>query len=218
MSHVRPLSRGELEQFEPYFQVAEQMMGGFVPNSLFTMGHRPEILQAFMMLAGTINGPGTVDPGLKQLVAYVASNAAGCRYCQAHTSTHAAHAGIAADKIEHAFEFESHPGFSDAERAALRLARDSALQPNLVEAGHFDALRKHFDEQADRRAGRGVGAVRLPEPVERHHGDRSRGRAARLRRGPPRRGGLGGRQARLTRASRSGRRRARALCRDCERG
>ena len=70
-------------------------MGGFVPNSLFTMGHRPEILQAFLMLAGTINGPGTVDPGLKQLVAYVASNAAGCRYCQAHTSAHAAHAGVA---------------------------------------------------------------------------------------------------------------------------
>jgi uncharacterized peroxidase-related enzyme len=146
MSHVRPLSRGELEQFEPFFQVAEQMMGGFVPNSLFTMGHRPEILQAFMMLAGTINGPGTVDPGLKQLVAYVASNAAGCRYCQAHTSAHAAHAGTDPEKIEHAFEFETHPGFSDAERAALHLARDSALQPNLVEAGHFVALRKHFDE------------------------------------------------------------------------
>ncbi len=147
MSHVRPLSRGELEQVEPFFQMAEQMMGGFVPTSLFTMGHRPEILQAFMMLAGTINGPGTVDPGLKQLVAYVASNAAGCRYCQAHTSTHAAHAGIDPSKIEHAFEFESHPGFSDAERAALRLARDSALQPNLVEAGHFEALRRHFDEK-----------------------------------------------------------------------
>jgi uncharacterized peroxidase-related enzyme len=147
MSHVRPLSRGELEQFEPYFQVAEQTMGGFVPTSLFTMGHRPEILQAFMMLAGTINGPGTDDLGLKQLVAYVASNAAGCRYCQAHTSTHAAHAGIDPDKIEHAFEFETHPGFSDAERAALRLARDAALQPNLVEAGHFEALRRHFDEK-----------------------------------------------------------------------
>jgi uncharacterized peroxidase-related enzyme len=135
-----------LAQFEPFFQLAEQMMGGFVPNSLFTMGHRPEILQAFMMLAGTINGAGTVDPGLKQLVAYVASNAAGCRYCQAHTSAHAAHAGVAVEKIEHAFEFETHPIFSDVERAALRLARDAALQPNLVEAAHFEALGRHFDE------------------------------------------------------------------------
>jgi len=146
MPHVRPLARESLAQFEPYFQLAEQMMGGFVPNSLFTMGHRPEILQAFMMLAGVINGPGTIDPGLKQLVAYVASTAAGCRYCQAHTTTHAAHAGVDVEKIEHAFEFETHPGFSDRERAALRLARDAALLPNLVTAEHFEALRRHFDE------------------------------------------------------------------------
>ena len=146
MPHVRPLARETLDQFEPFFQVAEQMMGGFIPNSLFTMGHRPEILQAFMVLAGTINGPGTVDPGLKQLVAYVASNAAGCRYCQAHTSAHASHAGVQVEKIEHAFEFETHPVFSAAERAALRLARDSALVPNLAEAEHFEALRRHFDE------------------------------------------------------------------------
>lgn len=146
MTHVRPLARENLPQFEPFFQAAEQMMGGFVPNSLFTLGHRPEILQAFLLLAGTINGEGRVDTGLKQLVAYVASNAAGCRYCQAHTSAHAAHVGVALDKIEHAFEFETHPVFSDAERAALRLARDSALTPNLVEPEHFDAMRRHFDD------------------------------------------------------------------------
>jgi len=63
-----------------------------------------------------------------------------------HTSTHACHAGVGAEKIEHAFEFETRAVFSDAERAALRLARDSALVPNLVEAEHFEALRRHFDE------------------------------------------------------------------------
>jgi uncharacterized peroxidase-related enzyme len=146
MPHVKPIAREALEKYEPFFHVAEQMMGGFVPNSLFTMGHRPEILEAFMVLAGTVNGPGTVDPGLKQLAAYVASTAAGCRYCQAHTSASASHAGVEVEKIEHAFEFETHPVFSDAERAALRLARDSALVPNLVEAEHFTALRRHFDE------------------------------------------------------------------------
>ena len=146
MPHVEPIAREALEEYESFFQIAEQMMGGFVPNSLFTMAHRPEILEKFMMLAGTVNGPGTVDPGLKQLVAYVASNAAGCRYCQAHTSTHASYAGVTAEKIEHAFEFETHVVFSDSERAALRLARDSALVPNLVEAEHFEALRRHFDE------------------------------------------------------------------------
>jgi uncharacterized peroxidase-related enzyme len=146
MAHLQPLPRAALREFEPFFQAAEQMMGGFVPRSLFTMAHRPEILQAFLMLAAAVNGPGTVDVGLKQLVAYVASNAAGCRYCQAHTSAHAAHAGVAVEKIEHAFAFETSPLFSAAERAALRLARDAALVPNLVEGSHFAALRRHFDE------------------------------------------------------------------------
>ncbi len=146
MPHVAPLRREDLSKYEPFFQVAEQMMGGFVPNSLFTLGHRPEILEAFLVLAGTINGSGVVDAGLKQLVAYVASNASGCRYCQAHTSAHAAHSGVDAEKIEHAFEFDTHPAFTPAEKAALRLARDSALVPNLVEAEHFVALREHFDE------------------------------------------------------------------------
>ena len=34
--------------------------------------------------------------------------------------------------------------FTEAERAALRIARDGALQPNASTAGHFDELGKHF--------------------------------------------------------------------------
>jgi len=146
MSHIPPVPRDQLGEFEPFFQMAESSMG-FVPSSLYAMGHRPEILRAFAMLAGTVIGPGTVDPGLKQLIAYVASNASGCRYCQAHTSAHAARFGVAPEKIEHAFEFETHPDFSAAERAALRLARDAALVPNLVTAEHFAELRRHFNEE-----------------------------------------------------------------------
>jgi uncharacterized peroxidase-related enzyme len=146
MSHVQPVPREQLAEFEPFFQMAEASMG-FVPGSLYVMGRRPEILRPFSMLAGAVIGPGTVDPGLKQLVAYVASNASGCRYCQAHTSAHAARFGIPTEKIEHAFEFETHPDFSAAERAALRLARDAALVPNLVTTEHFAELRKHFSEE-----------------------------------------------------------------------
>jgi len=146
MSNIPPVPREQLAEFEPFFQMAESSMG-FVPSSLYAMGHRPEILRAFAMLAGAVIGPGTVDPGLKQLVAYVASTASGCRYCQAHTSAHAARFGIATEKIEHAFEFETHPDFSAAERAALRLARDAALVPNLVTGDHFTELRQHFDQE-----------------------------------------------------------------------
>jgi alkylhydroperoxidase family enzyme len=36
--------------------------------------------------------------------------------------------------------------FSDAERAALRLARDSAV-PNATTPAHFEDLRRHYSER-----------------------------------------------------------------------
>jgi len=147
MPHIEPLSREDLPDFEPLFQLVEATMG-FVPNSLLTLARKPDILRAFSMLVGSVLGPaGSIDPGLKQLVAYVASNATGCRYCQAHTAHGAVHRGVSPEKLDAAFEFETNPAFDDAERAALRLARDSALLANEVTADHFAALRRHFSEE-----------------------------------------------------------------------
>lgn len=145
MPHIQPLPREELAEFEPLFQGVEASMG-FVPNSFFTLGHRPEILRGFAALAGAVLGPGTVDRGLKQLIALMASSSAGCRYCQAHTSSRATDFGVDTKKVEAVFEFESNDLFNDAERAALRLARDAALQPNASTGAHFDDLAKHYNE------------------------------------------------------------------------
>jgi alkylhydroperoxidase family enzyme len=50
------------------------------------------------------------------------------------------------EKIATIWEFESSPLFDDAERAALRFARDASLVPNAVTPGHFDELRRHWDD------------------------------------------------------------------------
>jgi AhpD family alkylhydroperoxidase len=92
-------------------------------------------------------GPGEVDPGLKQLIAYVASNASGCRYCQAHTSHSAEKRGVSTDKISEAFEFETSTKFSDAERAALRVALYGGITPNGVDASHMKDLAAHYSEK-----------------------------------------------------------------------
>lgn len=146
MPRIEPLTRESLAEFEPTFELVEAVMG-FVPSSLLAMGRWPELLRSFSGLAGTVLGPGAVEPGLKNLVSFVSSNASGCRYCQAHTSHSAAHQGVSLEKIDAAFEFETSPLFDDRERAALRLARDASLVPNLVEDGHFEELRKHFDDR-----------------------------------------------------------------------
>jgi AhpD family alkylhydroperoxidase len=117
---------------------------GFVPSSFFAMAHWPELLQHFMALAGTVLNSGDVDPGLKQMVAYVTSHAAGCRYCQAHTSHSAVKRGISAEKMARTFEFDQSNLFSDSENAALRVALHGGTVPNGVEAEHMKVLQQHF--------------------------------------------------------------------------
>jgi uncharacterized peroxidase-related enzyme len=146
MPRIDPVAREALPELAPMFEAVTATMG-FVPTSLMAMGRWPELLQAFVGLAATVLGPGEVDPGLKNLVSFVSSNAAGCRYCQAHTSHTAVYQGVSAEKIDAAFEFETSPLFDERERAALRLARDASLVPNLVEDAHFEELRRHFDER-----------------------------------------------------------------------
>lgn len=146
MTHVTPKSREDLPDMEPMFKMVEAGMG-FVPRSMFTMAHWPELLQAFGGIAGTVLNSGEVDAGLKQMIAYVVSNAAGCRYCQAHTSQNAQKRGVDAEKVRSAFEFETSPLFDDTERAALRLALHAGMVPNATQAAHFEALKLHFTDR-----------------------------------------------------------------------
>jgi AhpD family alkylhydroperoxidase len=111
------------------------------------MAHWPELLQTFAGLGGTVLSGGELGPELKQLVAFVVSNAAGCRYCQAHTS-HAAHrAGVSEEKIRAAFDFESSDLFSEPERAALNVALHAGMHPNAVEPPHMERLQQHFSDR-----------------------------------------------------------------------
>ena len=146
MTHIKPKAREDLPELAPLFDLVEQTMG-FVPESMTTMAHWPELLGAFGGLGATVLNSGEVDVGLKQLIAHVSSNAAGCRYCQAHTSENAEKRGVSAEKIQAVFEFETSPVFDDAERAALRLAAHGGMVPNAAEASDFEALKPHFSDR-----------------------------------------------------------------------
>ncbi len=146
MARISTLSREQLPDFEPMFQILDNTMG-YIPNNFLSMAHWPELLGAFGGIAATILQTGEVEGGLKQLVAMVASTANGCHYCQAHTSHSASNLGVSKEKIDAAFEFQSSPLFSDRERSALRLAWHAALQPNASTDADFEALSAHFSER-----------------------------------------------------------------------
>ena len=166
MSNVTPRSREGLEGLAPVFEGVEAAMG-FVPNSMLTMAHMPQLPVAFSLLANVVFGgdlkaiidrfsavvPDQDDtaenlpPGLVQLIAFATSVSSGCRYCQAHTSHNVTRSGEDAAKLDHILQFESSPVYSVQEKAVLALAFAAGAVPNTSTAEHFTALREHFSER-----------------------------------------------------------------------
>src|SRR5215470_16262532 len=146
MPRLAPLPRDATAGLEETLRASEVRMG-FLPNSQLIMAWRPEILRAFAELGAAINGPSsTIDPQLRNLVSQMASRAAGCGYCMAHTAHTAERVGIAAEKEDALWEYETSPLFSEAERAALRVAQGAAQVPNAVTDADFAELKKHYTE------------------------------------------------------------------------
>jgi uncharacterized peroxidase-related enzyme len=147
MPRVPPMGREDLAEYEPLFRQIEDHLG-VLPNSTLTMGHRPEIMRHFAELNAAVMGPGAVDQRLKQMVVLIASAAAGCSYCQAHTSHVAEQRGVATDKIEAIWEFETSELFDEAERAALRVAHGAGQVPNAVTDEQVADLRRYYSDEA----------------------------------------------------------------------
>jgi len=146
MNRVTPLTTDALLEAAPFLTQLHDA-GITIPTSFHVLGHRPRVLEAFQPFFGSIMREGDVPAGLKQLIAHVVSRSAGCLYCQAHTG-HFAHtlAGETYDRVEAVWAFETSELFSDAERAALRVARDSGIVPNAATDEQFEDLARYWSE------------------------------------------------------------------------
>jgi uncharacterized peroxidase-related enzyme len=120
---------------------------GFCPNSVLTMQRRPAISKAFINLnKAVMANEGRVTSALKRLIAWVSSNATGCRYCQAHAIRAAERYGAEQAQLDNVWEYKTHPAFSAAERAALDFSLAASMVPNAVDANIKKALYAHWNE------------------------------------------------------------------------
>ena len=120
---------------------------GFCPNSVLTMQHRPAISKAFINLnKAVMANEGRVTSALKRMIAWVSSNATGCRYCQAHAIRAAERYGADQEKLDNIWEYRNHPAFSDAERAALDFSLAASQIPNAVDQEIKERLYQHWNE------------------------------------------------------------------------
>ncbi|MDP1623121.1 MAG: carboxymuconolactone decarboxylase family protein [Bacteroidales bacterium] len=143
---VLPASEKDDEALQKLIEFYNETLG-FCPNSVKTMYHRPQIAYAFIELnKAVMKNDGNVSSALKRMVGYISSNAAGCRYCQAHTIRAAERYGAENEKLENIWAFKTHPAFSEAERAALEFALVSSTIPNAVDDAISDKLRLYWDD------------------------------------------------------------------------
>lgn len=145
MTNLRPLPREELSEFEDFFASIESK-AGYLPNAYLILGHQPGFLRGMIGVSRAMREMQGVDSELKVLMSHLSSGAVGCQFCEAHTAKTANTVGVSDEKLLAVWEFETSPLFSEAERAALRLALDMVGRPNAVTPAHFEDLRRHFDE------------------------------------------------------------------------
>ncbi len=147
MTRIKPLTLNELpDETQTALMFSENLMG-YVPNSVMTMAHWPELLAAFRRLVSVIYGPSAIDDGLKRMIGAVVSAAAGCQYCMAHTTLGARDSGVEEDKIAAVWDYQNSELFTAAERAALDLAFAAGQVPNAATDEHFNAMDGHFNER-----------------------------------------------------------------------
>lgn len=144
MTRIAPKAPAEALGGKEAAEFARRMMG-YIPNSVLTMAHWPELLDAFRQLVGVIYGESRLDNGFKRLIGHATSLAAGCRYCQAHTAHGAVEQGIDEAKLAALYDFENSEAFSEAERAALALAFAAGAQPGAATDAHFARLAQYYD-------------------------------------------------------------------------
>jgi len=143
---IEPLPADHTPELKDAFAAYVKTLG-FIPNSMLILQRKPKIVKAMAQLTAAIWEPdGEVERGFKRLVAHVASRAAGCQYCMAHTAGGALLLGVDAGKVEAIWDFRTSPLYSEAERVALDFAIAAGSQPNGVTDEMFAGMRRHWSE------------------------------------------------------------------------
>ena len=146
MPLVTPLSAGydlETKELAEFFN--ETL--GFCPNSVLTMQRRPAISKAFINLnKAVMANEGRVTSALKRMIAWVSSNATGCRYCQAHAIRAAERYGAKQEQLDNIWEYKTHSAFNESERAALDFSLAASQVPNAVDETIEKRLNQYWDE------------------------------------------------------------------------
>jgi uncharacterized peroxidase-related enzyme len=146
MPLIKPLSNIEDKETQELVTFFNETLG-FCPNSVLTMQKKPHLAQAFVNLnKAVMDNAGSISSEFKRIIAYISSNTAGCRYCQAHTIRAAERYGGEKERLKQAWDFENSRLFSEEEKVALRFTIAASSVPVSTSQELEELLQQHWNE------------------------------------------------------------------------
>ena len=143
MSRIDPPRRPALWIRALFFLCRKLYGKAFRPLQI--AAHVPSFLLPFMMTNRFAHLRGQLPASTRLLAMQLVGELNGCDWCIDFGRSLAGKE--VREKIVHVREFETHTGFTDAERVALRYAFEAAQVPVVVSDDTFTVLRRHFSDR-----------------------------------------------------------------------
>ncbi|MDC2989429.1 carboxymuconolactone decarboxylase family protein [Gammaproteobacteria bacterium] len=146
MPVVAPLAHTRTKEIQELVKFFNETLG-FCPNSVLTMQRKPGLAEAFVNLnKAVMKNDSTITSEFKRLIAFVSSNATGCRYCQAHTIRAAERYGSSKERMSEVWHFEDSTHFSEKEKSALAFTIAASKVPQAVTPVLEQNLKRHWSD------------------------------------------------------------------------
>jgi AhpD family alkylhydroperoxidase len=112
-------------------------------------GRTPKVFAAVALLFGALDRRSSpIEPALRSLVTVRVSQINWCDFCVDINSSLVLKRGIAPEKLAELANFNVSPLFTEREKAVLNYAEAVTWSDRQPTAEHFDALRRHFNDDA----------------------------------------------------------------------
>ena len=146
MSRISRLDRSEVSPDMAALYDKAFAQRGNVPNMFRVMAHRPEIFATMQAHFGAVLNTGTVSTKLKELIIVRTSQVNVTPYCLASHTILARGLGWTDDQLAHLAEWPQRDDFTQAEKAALRLAETVTRDAHGLSDEQYSELRTFYNE------------------------------------------------------------------------
>lgn len=138
------------KDFSPAFKKSAERVSkrvGMVANNVRAMANSPELGATMRQFLDDVWDHGDLPKPMKALIRQKVSNINRCLYCSAHQLKVLASQGVVQEKIDNMNEYQTHPAFSDKERAILAYAEALTIDAGSISKNVIRAFTEHTTDQ-----------------------------------------------------------------------